>query len=450
MCLHCHGAVGLTRNMRNALSPLLALLFLGCGNATTTTNHQDREDAGYTPQSGLDAAPDPESSRATGETRPSTSVDSSADSTLDHASTGDTSRTGTTSAGSLSSTSSETQNASASEVVDGTSSNSSDEECHGDDCAPDGCPADTTTDAAWPGVCVRVCQGTEVTVVTSAEEVATLAQRACTIIEGGLAVNGAVTDLTGLESVRKIDGTLTIAETTSLATLAGLEGLEHLEGSLVLMDNRDLTSLSGLESLRRVNGGVVALNNPKLERLEELNNTEFQKASFTLAGNDALESLDGLEGVTLAESIVIADHLSLFDVSGLSNLTEVLSLTLTNNATVGAIDYQALFDVQSLTVAGNPNLDDLRFPNLISAGDVIVTSNQRLATLDLSSLSTVNTLSIAENEALRSIGSLEALVEVQALNITMNPELPQCSVDAIAERLECVVCGDNAQDATCD
>ncbi len=103
--------------------------------------------------------------------------------------------------------------------------------------------------------------------------------------------NSALTSLTGLTSLSDFQN-INIRENSALTSLTGLEGLTSIEGNLYIEDN-PITSLFGVNNLSYV-GGYLFLGNTLLENLSELENLEFIGGSLRVAGNNQLISLSGL------------------------------------------------------------------------------------------------------------------------------------------------------------
>jgi hypothetical protein len=92
---------------------------------------------------------------------------------------------------------------------------------------------------------------------------------------------------------------------------------------------------------------------------------------------------------------------------------------------------------------------------LLAAVDTLgITGNGGLGSAALPALETVTqSLTVAGNPVLTTLGTLDALTDVESMFITQNPMLPQCFVDALDERLGSPCggnCMDNDASASCD
>ena len=158
----------------------------------------------------------------------------------------------------------------------------------------------TESRPAVSGVTPVECAGAT---LHSAEEAARYAS--CEAVQGDLRVlNSELRDLTALERIRSVSGTLEIAGNPHLDDLTGLDRLSSV-GKLQIENNADLDDLAGLSNLTHA-------------------------SSIVIRHNHELTSLRGLEGLTRADQVVLAGN-GLFGVAGLSNLREVGELAVVGN-----------------------------------------------------------------------------------------------------------------------
>jgi hypothetical protein len=129
--------------------------------------------------------------------------------------------------------------------------------------------------------------------------------RGCSAVVGDLKIEDSpLSDLTALDSLRTVSGTLVISNNAALSDLSGLEHLRNAQG-LEIRDNPELANLRGLESLERVerldivhNGLFETSGLSRLQRVGEL----------TIADNPKLISLRGLNALTRAGSVQIRNN----------------------------------------------------------------------------------------------------------------------------------------------
>jgi hypothetical protein len=140
-------------------------------------------------------------------------------------------------------------------------------------------------------------------VIQTADDAARFA--GCTTIDGDLQIEGSqLSDLTALDSLRNVSGTLTVANNGELSDFTGLEQLTTVS-ALSVHDNAVLADFSGLSGLR-------------------------QARVVDIRRNPELSSVNGLEGLTRVEKLALVND-ALFDTAGLSGLREVGELTIAGN-----------------------------------------------------------------------------------------------------------------------
>ena len=125
-----------------------------------------------------------------------------------------------------------------------------------------------------------------------------------------------------MDKVTLIEGNLVIIDTEVLTDLTGLDSLVSIGGSLAIggfySGNQSLVSLTGLEKLTSI-GGLLGIGyNPNLTDLLSLNNVTLIEGPLWIFGNDSLTSLTGLENIDAnsIDSLLIHDNplLSICDV----------------------------------------------------------------------------------------------------------------------------------------
>lgn len=178
-----------------------------------------------------------------------------------------------------------------------------------------------------------------------------------------------------------------------LASLAGLEGLERV-GALFL-EGTSVSDLSALEQLRVIGGQVARTGNV----------LSLETGSLSLIANRSLVDLQGLESVRGVDALLIVDSPSLqslsgivlepeltavnlsdapelVDLSALSPLVNVISLTLSG---LGVADLSALSSLQTaelIGIHGNPALVDASgLATLVRAASVAFSQNAALRRL---------------------------------------------------------------------
>ena len=138
----------------------------------------------------------------------------------------------------------------------------------------------------------------------------------CTIVEGDIEIGGDdITNLSGLNVLTAIDGTLMIGENNTMTSLTGLDNVTTIGGTLRIYLNPVLTSISGLDNVTSIGGNL------------------------RITSNDVLTSLSGLDNVTsVGENLRIYMNPALVDLTGLGNLISVGdNLRITNNDVLASL-----------------------------------------------------------------------------------------------------------------
>lgn len=142
-----------------------------------------------------------------------------------------------------------------------------------------------------------------------------------------------ITDLSPLNSLKVVNGDLSISNTTVLTDLTGLEGLESIE-ELSIQFNSQLANFDALSNLTNaVIQKITISQSPGINSLEGLSSIEVCEGNFILSELDALESLIGLENLSVISGFAdvrLSD--GLLNLNGLENLTTVNGgLSVSNN-----------------------------------------------------------------------------------------------------------------------
>ena len=163
-------------------------------------------------------------------------------------------------------------------------------------------------------------------VIQSADDAARYA--GCTAVAGNLAIaNSNLEDLTALESLRNVSGTLVVSNNANLSDFTGLEQLTAV-GSLEVIGNPALSNFTGLSALRRAKA-VKIQKNPELFNLRGLEGLE-QVEKLEIVGNGLSETA-GLTHLAQVGELTIANNPKLISLRGLNGLTRAGSVRIRNN-----------------------------------------------------------------------------------------------------------------------
>lgn len=235
-----------------------------------------------------------------------------------------------------------------------------------------------------------------------------------------------ITDLSPLNQIEIITGSVTVRNNPLLTSFNGLENLFFGGSDFSIINNATLTDISALSGILGIQG-LEIINNSVLPNLEGLENMSglfylrirnnpllsslgdsfINNASLNdlqIIDNDALTSLSGLEGITNLTGIGnITNNNALTDLSGLENITNAMSLNVINNSTLNSLNgLQNLSSIHSLIIAENDVLTDISGIRNI---DHTILNN--LVVRDNSNLSTCNVESVCNYLAIGGVPYIE-------------------------------------------
>lgn len=182
-----------------------------------------------------------------------------------------------------------------------------------------------------------------------------------------------VDSLAEVEHCVTIDGDLTISN-TSVMDLSELENLTSITGSLRIEDNDQLVDLSGLENITSLDGQLTIENNPHLRDLSGIENLSEVGDGVAISGNTQLEhvSLDNVSNV--GKSVLIWDNHSLYSIS-MSDLKTI-------GSRVDSEHEQESGTLGTLWLSGNEDLESISFKRLNFVRGQLNIGQTQLETLD--------------------------------------------------------------------
>jgi len=262
-----------------------------------------------------------------------------------------------------------------------------------------------------------------------------------TSIEGDLTidVNPALTNLTGLEGLTSIGGSLIIGEmyyggNLSLVSLAGLDNLDSIGGSLHIFYNNALTSLTGLDALTTIGGELHINGNNALTSLTGLDNLTFVGGGLTIDGNPALTSLTGLQALdSINGSLIIGypqwgagGNVALTSLIGLEGLTSIKGgLEIFGNAALTNLYGLKNIDANSITNLSIHDNYSLSTCDVKSVCDYLTIQN---GPIDISENAT-GCDSVVEVAKACGIYSIEDIIEDELFSIYPNPFTDHLTID---------------------
>jgi len=244
---------------------------------------------------------------------------------------------------------------------------------------------------------------------------------------------------TGIDGTLRLDG---FESSDPILDLSSLSHLTEITGSLEIRDNEDLENVNGLEGLQSV-FGVVLWGNPKLisikglQNIEEITGAEATRnggdtePGIIIRNNEKLESLEGLEKISVVGQLSIRNNSSLKSLEGLINLTTVLDGVLIggNSVLINLAGLNNLTNVQTdFLIGGNDSLTDLTgLQELkIVPGELNIGANESLITLKgIEVIEKADIITIAGNSSLTSLKWLNINQANRILNIRGNNSMTQ-------------------------
>lgn len=210
-----------------------------------------------------------------------------------------------------------------------------------------------------------------------------------------------LSNLSGLENLESVGGSLSIYLNDSLTNIEALGNLQFIGDDLIILRNYVLTSLTGLESIETVPGNLLIRGNSILENLAPLQGLYYIGGDLNVARNSALTDLTGLEGITQVPGDVTLFGSGLVNLTGLDNLDSI-----GDHLRIGDPDF-----------FWNTSLTDLSaLQNLEYIGGALL---------------------IYWNEILPNLSGLDNVDgnSIQIVEIIGNPELSECSVQSLCDYL---------------
>jgi len=203
-----------------------------------------------------------------------------------------------------------------------------------------------------------------------------------------------------------IEGDLVVTGRRS-EDLSFIEQVEAIEGSLWVHDNPDLTVLPRWPSLVRIDGALSISENPVLAVVQGFPALQELGGELYVAENPALLELALATKLPAVGSLFLAINSSLVEFHGLPALTQVKG---------------------DIRIAFNQSLATMSLPALVSVGgDFFLTANSALQTADFSRLRSTQRWTIEDNAALTSLSGFGALERITVAVVENNDALTQIS-----------------------
>ncbi|MFI5172070.1 MAG: MopE-related protein [Chitinophagales bacterium] len=145
-----------------------------------------------------------------------------------------------------------------------------------------------------------------------------------TTINGYILISGSdITDLSPLNNITEITGSVNINYNPNLTSINGFSSLVSSGGSVFISSNDNLTSISGFQNMTS-SGGVNIQLNPVLETISGFNAMTLSSSDFNIVSNQALETISGFNSLTTVNGTFSnAGNFALTSMDGFAALTTV-------------------------------------------------------------------------------------------------------------------------------
>ena len=143
-----------------------------------------------------------------------------------------------------------------------------------------------------------------------------------------------ISNLEGLRSIEYIQGDLRILGNDNLTDIDGLNNLAHISAFLAIYGT-SLKNISGLNSLSSLGGSVEIGNNNSLINIDGLNNLSSMEISFRLENNDSLVNINGLSNLAEIKRVLsISYNEKLTNLEGFNNLSSFGGAKIESNSSL--------------------------------------------------------------------------------------------------------------------
>lgn len=230
-------------------------------------------------------------------------------------------------------------------------------------------------------------------------------------------------------------------------------GCTTWKGLIKIGPSDDIVDLSGLQQIKRIEGTLNISYNDSLADLSTLSHLEWVDF-FYLKGNDFLTTLNGLSSLeVIANRLYIEDELTLANIDAINALDTVRGLTIKNCPKLDSVSFQVPMDTMSdLSISHcqglkyvkgfkdlkhlvgdfyftyNDSMSELpQFENLVSVTGRFVVFRQGLLSslLGFDSLRYTRTFSVADNYNLELLANFERLKVSDNILIQSNSRLKE-------------------------
>ena len=269
-------------------------------------------------------------------------------------------------------------------------------------------------------------------------------------------------DFTGFQSLTQIGGDLEVSSCQRWRSFAGLDNLQRVEGSVVAQYVDSIEGVGGLFNLDHVGGNLLIWGGPLMFGLAGLNDLDTVMGQLQLLMGDASGALpDQLEYVGGDFRVTCGTN----QLTGAAQLTRIDGHLLLGSPNLPAPNAFPVLGVVSDLVIGLDNVSTINL-NILPALDTVVNNLEVGANSTLTSFAGLNAIDYIggwllfddcddlvaitnafqsvdtcgklwfdNNDVLTDISAFDQAMGIGSLQVTNNPLLSYCHVQAICERV---------------
>jgi len=245
-----------------------------------------------------------------------------------------------------------------------------------------------------------------------------------TTITGSLRIinNNNLSNINSLSNITSVGIDLEVTRNTDLSDIDAFSKLTTLGGSLILNNLGSITDLNGISNITLIGENLDITNHAKLQNLDDLSQLTTVGGFIYILGNDEITNIDGLSNISWANAIILIDNPLLQNINGFSGIAKIGEVTINASDEISNRGWLIMSKNNSLAdLDGLSNLDTI-------FGFLQINSNNVLTNIDgLSSLKSVDNILIKDNTDLRNLDGLSQINTINDdLQIFNNASLSDC------------------------
>lgn len=243
----------------------------------------------------------------------------------------------------------------------------------------------------------------------------------CSTIDGDLSIaqdgDNSINDLRPLSFIKEVNGALSVIG-TDLVNLSGLDSISYIDGSLYIRGNDEIEDISSLIMLEGL-GSISIIDNNSIRNFNGFPFSNQELSSVNITNNESLNSLSGLNQIdTIRSSLILSNNISLTNISAIFNTDHISNLFISgmdnlSNVSAGAISGNHTIGLMRINAC--QNLTDINLSSsIIIQDDIEIYDNPALNAIRLlGSDGKMNNIRIRSNENLKELELSDSLLEIE-------------------------------------